>query len=144
MKLTGRVVYRDIETGVWVLEGDDGRTYQLAGGDRKIKKDGQRIEADGRRGRRRRHHRHGGPDLPGEDLPLRVVARASSRCFQKPPLTCVQVAGASLSRAHGAAPPPSCRLSDLTFVPAFHAPPPSQRLRVKSEKGVPMLRARRR
>ncbi|WNG27499.1 hypothetical protein F0U62_28385 [Cystobacter fuscus] len=47
MKLTGRVVFRDIETGVWVLEGDDGRTYQLAGGDRKIKKDGQRIEVQG-------------------------------------------------------------------------------------------------
>jgi hypothetical protein len=47
MKLTGRVVYRDIEGGVWVLEGDDGRTYQLAGGDRKIKKDGQRIEIEG-------------------------------------------------------------------------------------------------
>ena len=47
MKLTGRVVYRDIETGVWVLEGDDGRTYQLAGGDRKIKKDGQRVEVEG-------------------------------------------------------------------------------------------------
>ncbi|WP_338865880.1 DUF5818 domain-containing protein [Myxococcus stipitatus] len=48
MKLSGRVVFRDIETGVWVLEGDDGKTYQLAGGDRKIKKDGQRIEAEGR------------------------------------------------------------------------------------------------
>lgn len=47
MKLTGRVVYRDVEGGVWVLEGDDGRTYQLAGGDRKIKKDGQRIEVQG-------------------------------------------------------------------------------------------------
>jgi len=47
VKLTGRVVYRDIETGVWVLEGDDGRTYQLAGGDRKIKKDGQRVEVEG-------------------------------------------------------------------------------------------------
>ncbi|WP_257456811.1 DUF5818 domain-containing protein [Archangium lipolyticum] len=47
MKLTGRVVFRDIETGVWVLEGDDGRTYQLAGGDRKIKKDGQRVEVEG-------------------------------------------------------------------------------------------------
>jgi cob(I)alamin adenosyltransferase len=41
------VVFRDIETGVWVLEGDDGTTYQLAGGDRKIKKDGHRIEAEG-------------------------------------------------------------------------------------------------
>jgi hypothetical protein len=47
MKLTGRVVYRDLEGGVWVLEGDDGRTYQLAGGDRKIKKDGQRVEIEG-------------------------------------------------------------------------------------------------
>ncbi len=47
MKLTGRVAFRDIETGVWVLEADDGRTYQLAGGDRKIKKDGQRVEVEG-------------------------------------------------------------------------------------------------
>jgi cob(I)alamin adenosyltransferase len=47
VKLTGRIVYRDLEGGVWVLEGDDGRTYQLAGGDRKIKKDGQRVEVDG-------------------------------------------------------------------------------------------------
>lgn len=47
MKVTGKVVYRDLEGGVWVLEGDDGTTYQLAGGDRKIKQDGQRIEIDG-------------------------------------------------------------------------------------------------
>ena len=47
MKLTGKVVFRDIETGVWVLESDSGKTYQLAGGDRHIKKDGARIEADG-------------------------------------------------------------------------------------------------
>ncbi|WP_224249184.1 DUF5818 domain-containing protein [Hyalangium gracile] len=47
MKLSGRIAFRDIETGVWVLEGDDGRTYQLAGGDRKIKKDGQRVEVEG-------------------------------------------------------------------------------------------------
>jgi hypothetical protein len=45
--ITGTVAFRDIEMGVWVLEGDDGRTYQLAGGDRRIKKDGQRIEAEG-------------------------------------------------------------------------------------------------
>jgi cob(I)alamin adenosyltransferase len=48
MKLSGRVAFRDIETGVWVLEGDDGRTYQLSGGDRKIKKDGQRVEVEGK------------------------------------------------------------------------------------------------
>jgi hypothetical protein len=48
MKLTGKVVYRDLEGGVWVLEGDDGCTYQLAGGDRNIKRDGQRVEIEGR------------------------------------------------------------------------------------------------
>ena len=47
MKLSGRVVFRDIETGVWVLEADDGRTYALAGGDRGLKKDGKRVEIDG-------------------------------------------------------------------------------------------------
>ncbi len=47
MKLKGKVSFRDIETGVWMLEGDDGRTYQLDGGDRKIKKDGQRVEVEG-------------------------------------------------------------------------------------------------
>ncbi|MFZ5469149.1 MAG: hypothetical protein ACOZIN_06875 [Myxococcota bacterium] len=47
MKLSGTVVFRDVELGVWTLEGDDGRTYQLAGGDRKLKKDGARIEAEG-------------------------------------------------------------------------------------------------
>jgi len=47
VKLSGKVAFRDVETGVWVLEGDDGRTYQLAGGDRKLKKDGSRIEVDG-------------------------------------------------------------------------------------------------
>lgn len=47
MKFTGRVAYKDLEGGVWVLEGDDGRTYQLAGGDRQIKKDGQRVEIQG-------------------------------------------------------------------------------------------------
>lgn len=47
MKLTGEVKFKDLETGVWVLEGDDGKTYLLAGGDRKIKKDNSRIEAEG-------------------------------------------------------------------------------------------------
>ncbi len=47
MKLKGKVAFRDIETGIWVLEGDDGRTYQLGGGDRKIKKNGQRVEVEG-------------------------------------------------------------------------------------------------
>ena len=47
MKLSGKVSFRDVETGVWVLDGDDGKTYLLAGGDRKIKKDGARIEVEG-------------------------------------------------------------------------------------------------
>jgi cob(I)alamin adenosyltransferase len=47
MTLSGRIAFRDIEMGVWVLEGDDGRTYLLAGGDRKLKRDGQRVEVDG-------------------------------------------------------------------------------------------------
>lgn len=47
MKLSGHVRFRDLETGVWVFEGDDGNTYLLDGGDRKIKKDGARIEAEG-------------------------------------------------------------------------------------------------
>jgi len=47
MKIRGKIAFRDLETGIWVLEGDDGRTYELAGGDRKIKRDGQRVEVDG-------------------------------------------------------------------------------------------------
>jgi cob(I)alamin adenosyltransferase len=47
MTLSGTVRYREVETGVWVLEADDGRTYLLAGGDRKIKKNGARVEATG-------------------------------------------------------------------------------------------------
>jgi len=47
VKLRGAVTFRDVETGVWVLEGDDGKTYELAGGDRSIKKAGKRIEVEG-------------------------------------------------------------------------------------------------
>jgi cob(I)alamin adenosyltransferase len=47
VRLSGTVAYRDLETGVWVLVGDDGTTYLLAGGDRKIKKNGARIQAEG-------------------------------------------------------------------------------------------------
>ncbi len=45
--LAGTVVYRDLEGGVWVLEGDDGTTYLLAGGDRKLKRAGARVEVEG-------------------------------------------------------------------------------------------------
>lgn len=47
MKLSGTVAFRDVVTGVWVLQGDDGRTYQLSGGDRGLKKDGSRVELEG-------------------------------------------------------------------------------------------------
>lgn len=47
MKLSGKVSFRDLETGVWVLEGDDGQTYLLAGGDRKLKQNGARVEIEG-------------------------------------------------------------------------------------------------
>ncbi len=47
MKISGKVAFRDIETGVWVLEADNGQTYLLAGGDRKIKKDGARVTVEG-------------------------------------------------------------------------------------------------
>ncbi len=47
MKLTGTVSLRDLEGGVWVLEGDDGRTYQIVGGDRRLRTKGQRIQVEG-------------------------------------------------------------------------------------------------
>lgn len=47
MKLTGEVKFQDIETGIWTLAADDGKTYLLAGGDRKLKKAGKRVEAEG-------------------------------------------------------------------------------------------------
>jgi cob(I)alamin adenosyltransferase len=47
VKLRGSVVFKDIEAGVWTLQGDDGNTYELAGGDRSIKKAGKRIEVEG-------------------------------------------------------------------------------------------------
>ena len=47
MRVTGEVKFKDLETGVWVLEGDDGKTYLLAGGDRQLKKPGSRVEAEG-------------------------------------------------------------------------------------------------
>ncbi len=48
MKLTGSIGFRDIEFGVWVLQADDGRLYELAGGDRGLKQEGRRVELEGR------------------------------------------------------------------------------------------------
>jgi len=47
MKLSGRVSFREVEGGVWVLEADDGRTYQISGGNGRLRKSGQRIEVEG-------------------------------------------------------------------------------------------------
>jgi hypothetical protein len=47
LKITGTVKFVDLETGVWLLESDDGKKFVLRGGDRKIKKNGARIEAEG-------------------------------------------------------------------------------------------------
>jgi hypothetical protein len=47
VKVTGEVKFQDLETGVWTLAADDGKTYLLAGGDRKLKKAGLRVEAEG-------------------------------------------------------------------------------------------------
>jgi len=45
--MTGTVRFRDLETGIWMLEAEDGKLYVLAGGDRKLKKNGARISAEG-------------------------------------------------------------------------------------------------
>ena len=47
MKIRGTVEFRDVEMGVWVLAGDDGRTYQLVGGRSSLLKEGQRVEVNG-------------------------------------------------------------------------------------------------
>ncbi len=47
MKVTGTVSFRDLEGGVWILEGDDGRIYEMVGGDRRLRTEGQRIQVDG-------------------------------------------------------------------------------------------------
>ena len=47
MKVQGTVEFRDVEMGVWVLVGEDGRTYQLSGGRSSLLKEGQRVEIDG-------------------------------------------------------------------------------------------------
>jgi hypothetical protein len=47
MKVRGTVEFRDVEMGVWVLVGDDGRTYQISGGRSSLLKEGQHVEVDG-------------------------------------------------------------------------------------------------
>jgi hypothetical protein len=47
MKVRGTVEFRDVEMGVWVLVGEDGRTYQISGGRSSLLKEGQQAEVDG-------------------------------------------------------------------------------------------------
>ena len=47
MRVRGTVEFRDVEMGVWVLAGDDGKTDQLAGGRSSLLKEGQRVDVDG-------------------------------------------------------------------------------------------------
>ncbi len=44
-KFKGKIVRSDLEGGYWTLEGDDGNTYKLDGGDGY--KDGQKAEIEG-------------------------------------------------------------------------------------------------
>jgi hypothetical protein len=46
-KLTGTIRRNDLEGGHWVLEADDGQTYQLVGSTTDCK-DGQRVEVEGK------------------------------------------------------------------------------------------------
>ena len=47
MKLSGKVERVDVGMGAFVIVTDDGQRYELAGGDRGLKKPGQRIEVEG-------------------------------------------------------------------------------------------------
>jgi len=47
MKVRGTVEFRDVEMGVWVLVGEDGQTYQIAGGRSSLLREGQRVEIEG-------------------------------------------------------------------------------------------------
>lgn len=44
----GTVKKNDLEGGFWELHTDDGKRYQLQGGDEQLKKEGARVEVDGK------------------------------------------------------------------------------------------------
>ncbi|MBI3889910.1 MAG: hypothetical protein HY303_00100 [Candidatus Wallbacteria bacterium] len=48
MTLSGTVRHSKLEGGFWTLAADDGRTYQLDGGDGGLYHDGQRARVTGR------------------------------------------------------------------------------------------------
>ncbi len=47
-KYQGRVIKSGLEGGAWTLICDSGVVYQLSGGDRGLRKDGQQVEVEGR------------------------------------------------------------------------------------------------
>ena len=47
-KFTGTVRKNDLEGGIWELHADDGAHYQLRGGPDALRKDGQRVEVQGK------------------------------------------------------------------------------------------------
>lgn len=47
-KYSGTVQHSDLEGGVWLLKTDAGVVYQLKGGDTGLKRDGLRVEVEGR------------------------------------------------------------------------------------------------
>lgn len=44
----GVVRLNPLEGGIWELHADDGKRYQLSGGDGGLHRDGQRVEVDGK------------------------------------------------------------------------------------------------
>lgn len=46
-KVKGKIGYSDLEGGFWTLEGDDGKSYKLEGGDKALQKKGLKVEIDG-------------------------------------------------------------------------------------------------
>ena len=47
MKLKGRLAFRDLGAGAWVLDAEDGKHYELHGIDPKALKEGARVEVEG-------------------------------------------------------------------------------------------------
>jgi hypothetical protein len=47
MKLKGRVTFRDLGAGAWVLEAEDGTAYELHGADSGLLREGVRAEVEG-------------------------------------------------------------------------------------------------
>lgn len=47
MKVTGTIKREDLGPGVFLLVGDDGKTYALDGGDDKLRKAGQKVVVEG-------------------------------------------------------------------------------------------------